>query len=52
LVNHELAELRYLRDHPGATYRQAHTHASQLFDWERNIPEATREDFEAPWGDS
>jgi hypothetical protein len=32
LVNHELAELRYLRLHPGATYRQAHTHASQLFD--------------------
>lgn len=52
LVNHELAEFRYLRDHPGATYRQAHIHASRLFDRERNIPEPTHEDFEAPWGDS
>jgi hypothetical protein len=52
LVNHELAELRYLRDHPGATYQQAHRHANRLFDWERNVPEPTREDFEAPWGDS
>src|SRR5215217_3195745 len=32
-TSHELAELRYLRDHPGATYRQAHTHAGRLFDW-------------------
>jgi hypothetical protein len=52
LINHELAELRYLRDHPGATYRQAHTHANRLFDWQSNVPEPTREDFEAPWGDS
>ena len=34
LLEHELAESRYLREHPGATYREAHNAANRLFNWE------------------
>ncbi len=34
LLEHELTELRYLRDHPGATYREAHQAANRDYNWE------------------
>jgi len=38
LLEHELAESNYLREHPGATYREAHNHANQSHNWQSIIP--------------
>ena len=34
LLEHELAESNYLRNNPGATYREAHAVANAEFDWD------------------
>lgn len=34
LLQHELAESQYVREHPGATYREAHAHANGVANWE------------------
>ena len=39
MLEHELAESQYLRAHPGATYREAHSAATKLFNWERLLKE-------------
>jgi hypothetical protein len=50
LLDHELAELNYMRDHPGATYSDAHRHANTVSNWEDNAPPASREDLDnLPW---
>ncbi|MFI6448121.1 putative T7SS-secreted protein [Kitasatospora sp. NPDC050543] len=49
LVEHELAELTYLREHPGATYQEAHRVANQTYNWQENVPLDKREDFEGEW---
>ncbi|MEO3927827.1 hypothetical protein ABGB07_28750 [Micromonosporaceae bacterium B7E4] len=49
LLEHELRELRYAAEHPEATYAEAHAHANERFNWERNIPERTGEDLDG-WG--
>jgi hypothetical protein len=46
LLEHELAESRYERAHPGATYAQAHRYANERFDWQNNLPERTGEDLD------
>ncbi|ACQ79306.1 hypothetical protein Bcav_1045 [Beutenbergia cavernae DSM 12333] len=33
LLRHEIAESAYVRDHPGATYLEAHEHANSIADW-------------------
>ncbi|MEV1287926.1 hypothetical protein [Micromonospora sp. NPDC049679] len=50
LLEHELAESRYYRDHPGATYQEAHAAANEMSNWQRQIPDPTFEDFAEPWG--
>jgi hypothetical protein len=37
LLNHEVAEMAYMRTHPGATYREAHAHANGVANWEENL---------------
>jgi hypothetical protein len=49
LLEHELAESNYYRDHPGATYEQAHTAANQVSNWQNRVPEPTYEDYSEPW---
>ena len=49
LLEHELAESRYYRDHPGADYEQAHAAANQEANWQNRIPEPTFEDYSEPW---
>ncbi|MCM0677185.1 hypothetical protein NCC78_21190 [Micromonospora phytophila] len=45
LLEHEIAESRYYRDHPGATYREAHAAANLVANWQRITPDPTYEDF-------
>jgi hypothetical protein len=50
LLRHETAELDYMRDHPGATYSEAHQHANTVSNWQDNIPPSTRENLDdLPW---
>ncbi|WP_093874961.1 hypothetical protein [Streptomyces sp. TLI_105] len=49
LLEHELAELTYLREHPGATYREAHRVADETCNWQNSVPLNKREDFEGEW---
>ncbi len=49
LLNHELAELTYLREHPGATYQEVHRVANQGYDWQSQVPLNKREDIEGEW---
>lgn len=49
LLEHELAELSYMRQHPGSTYGEAHAHADTLHDWDSNSTKGIREDFEEEW---
>jgi uncharacterized protein YukE len=50
LLEHELAELNYMRDHPGATYAEAHQHANTVSNWADSNPPSTREDLgNLPW---
>ena len=46
LLQHELRELTYLRDNPGATYQEAHRHANEQHNWQSQVPDATRENYE------
>jgi hypothetical protein len=39
-LHHEHLELNYLREHPGAPYREAHAFANQTADWYRALMEA------------
>lgn len=34
---HELTELRYLREHPGAAYKEAHLHANTVANWSKEV---------------
>ncbi|MER5205071.1 putative T7SS-secreted protein [Streptomyces sp. NPDC002825] len=49
LLEHELAELTYLREHPGATYQEAHRVANETYNWQNSVPLNKREDFEGEW---
>ncbi|MFF7095361.1 hypothetical protein ACFY9A_23650 [Streptomyces rubradiris] len=49
LLEHELTELGYLRDHPGATYQEAHRVANETYNWQSKVPLNKREDFEGEW---
>ncbi|MGW8725240.1 hypothetical protein ACWGNF_04270 [Streptomyces sp. NPDC055808] len=49
LLEHEVAELTYLRDHPGATYQEAHRVANETYNWQNKVPLNKREDFEGEW---
>lgn len=49
LLEHEIAELGYLRDHPGSTYQEAHKFANTDYNWEKEIPLFKREDLEGEW---
>jgi glycosyltransferase involved in cell wall biosynthesis len=50
LLEHELAESTYMREHPGATYREAHTYADSQHNWAVVMPEPTGEDLDNSWG--
>lgn len=45
LLEHELAESRYYREHPLADYREAHLAANRVSNWEASIPGPTYEDY-------
>ncbi|MFI9627499.1 WXG100 family type VII secretion target [Streptomyces sp. NPDC052042] len=49
LLEHELAELTYLRENPGATYQEAHRVANETYNWQNSVPLNKREDFEGEW---
>jgi hypothetical protein len=50
LLEHELAEQRYMADNPGTSYRDAHQHANSVSNREANVPEPTREHLDdLPW---
>ncbi|MEU5764122.1 hypothetical protein, partial [Nocardia sp. NPDC047648] len=49
LLEHELAELNYLRANPGVTYQDAHRVANESFNWQTQVPLNKREDFESGW---
>uniref|UniRef100_A0AAU2VPU1 Uncharacterized protein n=1 Tax=Streptomyces sp. NBC_00008 TaxID=2903610 RepID=A0AAU2VPU1_9ACTN len=49
LLEHELAELNYLRNHPGSTYQEAHRVANETYNWQTKVPLMKREDFEGEW---
>ncbi|MFI1533627.1 WXG100-like domain-containing protein [Streptomyces anandii] len=49
LLEHELTELAYLREHPGATYQEAHRVANETYNWQSKVPLNKREDFESEW---
>ncbi|MFF9654129.1 hypothetical protein [Streptomyces sp. NPDC014622] len=49
LLEHELAELTYLRENPGATYQEAHRVANETYNWQDSVPLNKREDFEGEW---
>jgi hypothetical protein len=49
LLEHELAEARFYRDHPGATYQDAHAAANGISNWQNQIPPTTHEDYSEPW---
>ncbi|MFD7669153.1 WXG100 family type VII secretion target [Streptomyces sp. NPDC059788] len=49
LLEHELAELKHLRENPGLTYQEAHRMTNELYNWEINLPVNKRQDFESEW---
>ncbi|MGW1974645.1 putative T7SS-secreted protein [Streptomyces sp. NPDC001889] len=49
LLEHELAELSYLRDRPGSTYQEAHAYANTKYHWDSLVPLYVREDWEGEW---
>ncbi|MFI5522654.1 WXG100 family type VII secretion target [Streptomyces platensis] len=49
LLEHELTELKYLREHPEATYQEAHRVANESYNWQSKVPLNKREDFESEW---
>jgi hypothetical protein len=49
LLEHESAEARYYRDHPGATYEEAHHAANEISNWQNQIPDPTYEDYSKSW---
>ncbi|MEV8530073.1 hypothetical protein AB0451_39375, partial [Streptomyces sp. NPDC052000] len=49
LLEHEIAELTYLQEHPGATYQEAHRAANETYNWQNRVPLNRREDFEGEW---
>ncbi|MFE1913957.1 hypothetical protein [Streptomyces anandii] len=44
-----MTELAYLREHPGATYQEAHRVANETCNWQSMVPLNKREDFEGEW---
>jgi hypothetical protein len=48
LLEHELAESRYLQANPNATYREADQAANQVSTWESQVPSSTRKNYNAP----
>ncbi|WP_063038911.1 zeta toxin family protein [Nocardia pseudovaccinii] len=51
MLEHELAESNYLREHPEATYPEAHVFANQRYNWETDIPDRTGERYDTLWKD-
>jgi len=49
LLEHELAELTYMREHPGCTYNEAHDAANERHDWSAQVPPSRREDLDSEW---
>jgi len=49
LLEHELAEHRYWREHPEVTWWDAHRAANLVANWEDDLPEPTYEDYTKPW---
>ncbi|WP_455354517.1 putative T7SS-secreted protein [Streptomyces sp. SYSU K217416] len=49
LLEHEVAELTYLRENPGATYQEAHRVANEKYNWQEQVPLNKREDMEGDW---
>ena len=49
LLEHELAESRYMRENPSADYREAHQHANQHHNWESQVPLNKRQDIDSRW---
>ncbi len=49
LLEHELVESRYLRDHPGAPYLEADAHANETHNWAANVPPRRGEDLDVSW---
>ncbi|WP_433830538.1 WXG100 family type VII secretion target [Actinoplanes sp. CA-015351] len=49
LLEHELAESRHYRAHPGSTYEDAHAAANEVSNWQNQIPSPTYEDHAMPW---
>lgn len=45
LLEHELAESNYYRTHPQADYREAHSAANRISNWQESIPGPTCEDY-------
>ena len=52
LLEHELAESTYLREHPGASYAEAHRHANENHNWQDIVPPRTDADLDVSWGDT
>ncbi|HEU4421334.1 MAG TPA: hypothetical protein VFR67_02205, partial [Pilimelia sp.] len=50
LLEHELAEAAYAREHPDATYPEAHAYANERYNWEIIEPQRTGEDLRTSWG--
>ncbi len=51
LLEHELAESTYMREHPGATYQEAHAHANESHNWSRDVPPRTGERYDTHWSE-
>ena len=49
LLEHELAEHNYYRQHPQGDYSEAHQAANRVAAWQLNRPSATHEDYNKPW---
>jgi hypothetical protein len=49
LLEHELAEHHYYRQHPGAAYWEAHEAANRVAAWQLDRPGSTHEDYNKPW---
>ncbi len=48
LLEHELAEARYLRENPGASAAEAHYRANESFNWQADVPARTGESYDTP----
>jgi hypothetical protein len=49
LLEHELAEHSYWKQHPDAIYWEAHAAANEVANWDENRASPTYEDYNKPW---